>query len=50
MPKAIASAFRFSSCLKHGGGGGGGGGNSPIKMTGVLVIPFRGYNWSIGTA
>ena len=28
------------SCLKSSGGGGGGG--SPIKFTGVIVVPFRG--------
>ena len=25
-------------------GGGGGGGYSPIKVTGLLAIPFRGLN------
>ena len=27
----------------------GGGGYSPIKVTGVLVVPFRGLNLWIGT-
>ena len=27
---------------------GGGGGYSPIKVTGVLVVPFRGLNLWIG--
>ena len=31
-------------------GRGGGGWESPMKMTGVLVIPSKGYNLSIGTA
>ena len=38
---------------KRGGGGGGGGGGgrySPIKVTGVLVVPFTGSNLWIGTA
>ena len=26
------------------------GGDSPIKMTGVLAIPFRGYNLMVGNA
>ena len=30
--------------------GGGGGGYFPIKVTGVLVVPFRGLNLLIGTA
>ena len=31
-------------------GGAGGGGYSPIKVTGVLVVPFRGLNLWIGTS
>ena len=27
----------------------GGGGYSPVKVTGVLVVPFRGLNLWIGT-
>ena len=30
--------------------GGGGGGYSPIKVTEVLVVPFRGLNLWIGIA
>ena len=30
--------------------GGAGGGYSPIKVTGVLVVPFRGLNLWIGTS
>ena len=28
---------------------GGGGGDSHIEMTGVLVVPFRGYKCGFGT-
>ena len=55
----LSSAFKIllnskveallDSTLK-GGGGGGGGGYSPIKVTGVLVVPCRGLNWWIGIA
>ena len=27
-----------------------GGGKSPVKLTGMPVVPFRGLNWWIGTA
>ena len=30
--------------------GGGGGGTPIIKMTGMLVVPFRGQNHGFGTA
>ena len=33
-----------------GGGGEGGMGYSLLKVTGVLVVPFRGLNLCIGTA
>ena len=36
--------------LGGGGGGEGGGRYSSIKMTGVLVVPFRGLNLWIGAA
>ena len=56
----VRRAFRLRECpltsLDFNGnvalapGGREGGGDSPIKLTGVLVVPFRGYNLSIGTA
>ena len=42
---ALPSSVCVADCAP-----GEGGGNSPIKMTGVLVVPFRGKNLSIGTA
>ena len=43
-----SSLFRYT--LLPGGEGGGVGGYSPINVTGVLVVPFRGLNLWIGTA
>ena len=41
---------RSDLSLPPGGGGGVGERYSSIKVTGVLVVPFRGLNLWIGTA
>ena len=38
------------ACVCGGRGGGGERDYSPIKVTGVLVVPFGGLNFWIGTA
>ena len=38
------------ACICGGRGGGGRGDYSPIKVTGVLVLPFGGLNFWIGRA